>query len=79
MLDDREPMRMPVQTVQRCIRGSSSNTSCKVLPLPSVYGLPIEVVNLAAQEARCFIRKVDRRKIVEEVYAIERVRLLNVR
>lgn len=68
-----------MQTVQRCIRGPSPNTSCKVLPLPSVYGLPVEVVNVAAQEAGCPMRKVDRGKIVKEVYAIEWVRLLNVR
>lgn len=70
---------MPVQTVQRRIRGSCPNTSCKVLPLPSVYCLPVEAVNVAAQEARCLVREVGRGEVMKEVDAVERVQLLDVR
>jgi len=68
-----------VQAMQRCIRSTGSNTSCEVLPLSSVYGLSIDVVSLAAHEAGFFVRKVDRRKIVEEVYPIEGIHLRHVR
>ena len=60
VLDDRDPMGVPVQAVQRHICSSSSNTSREVLPLSSVYGLSIEVVGLAAHKARLFAGKVDR-------------------
>ena len=72
-------MGMPVQAMQRCICSTSSNTSCEVLPFSSVYGLSIEVGSLAAHEAGFFVRKVDRRKIVEEVYSIEGIHLHHVR
>ena len=68
-----------MQAMQRCIRSTSSNTSCKVLPFSSVYGLSIEVVSLAAHGAGFFVRKVDGRKIVEEVYPIEGIHLRHVR
>ena len=79
VLDDRKPMRVPVQAVQRRISSPGPDTSCKVLPLPSVYGLSIEVVNPATQEARCLMRKVGRREIVEEVYPIEGMRFRRIR
>ena len=72
-------MRMPVQAMQRCIRSTSSNTGCEILPFPSVYGLSIDVVGLSAYEAGFFVRKVGRRKIVEEVYPIEGMGLLQAR
>ena len=68
-----------MQAMQRCIRSTSSNTSCEILPLPSVYGLSIDVVGFSAHEAGFSVRKVDRRKIVEEVYPIEGIHLLQVR
>ena len=68
-----------MQAMQRCIRSTSSNTSCEVLPLSSVYGLSIDVASLAAHEAGLFVRKVDRRKIVEEVYPIKGIHLRHVR
>ena len=76
VLDDRNPMRVPVQTVQGHIRSSSPNTSCEVLPLPSVYGLSVEVQGLAAHETGLFVvGMVDGGKIVEEVYPIKGIHL----
>jgi len=68
-----------VQAVQRRVGSSSPNTSCKVLPLSSMYSFSIDVVNLAAHNANLFVGKVGERKIVEEVYPIERMFLLHVR
>jgi hypothetical protein len=64
--------------VKRCICSSSPDASSKVLPLSSVYGHSIEVMGLAAYDANIFVGKVGRRKIVEEVYPIEGIRLLPV-
>jgi hypothetical protein len=44
-----------------------------------VYGLPVEVESLAAHEAGFFVRKVDRRKIVEEVYPIKGTHARHIR
>ena len=79
VLDDRDPMRMPMQAVQRDICSSGSNTSCKVLPLPSVNGLSIDVMNLAAHGTGFLRGKVGGGKIVEEVYPIEGIQLDRVR
>jgi len=78
ILDDSDPMRVPVQTVQRHIRSSSPNTSCEILPLPGMYSLSIEVVGLAAHEAGFFVGMMYRGKIVEEVYPIEGIHLHHV-
>jgi hypothetical protein len=51
-------MRMPVQSMQRCVGGPSPNTGCKVLPLSCVYGLSINVVNGHRQ----FLHREGRRK-----------------
>jgi len=75
VLDGRDPMGMPMQAVQRDIRSSSPNTCCKVLPLPSVNSLSIEVLSLAAHKAGLFVWRVDGGEIVEEVYPIEGVQL----
>jgi hypothetical protein len=79
VLDGCDPMRMPMQAVQRCIGSSSANTSGEILPLPSMDGLFIEVVSLAAYGADLFVGKVGSRNIVEEMYAIEGMRLFWVR
>ena len=75
VLDDRDPMGVPMQVVQRDIGGSSPNTGCKVLPLPSVNGLSVDVVNLTANGAGALVGKVDRGKIVDEMYPIEGIQL----
>ena len=75
VLDDREPMRMPMQAVQRDICSSSPNTGREVLPLPSVNSLSVDVVSLAADGAGFLVGKVDRGKIVEEMYPIEGIQL----
>jgi len=75
VLDDRDPMRMPMQAVQRDICSSSPNTGCEVLPLPSVNSLSVDVVSLAAQGTGFLVGKVDRGKIVEEVYPVEGIQL----
>jgi len=56
--------------VQRCVGSPSPDTSCEVLPLSSLYGFPIDVVNPVAP--------MGRRKIVKEVYPIEGMHLLHV-
>ena len=58
VLNDRNPIRMPVQAVQRGVGSSSSNTSCEVLPLSSVYGFPADIVNFAAHKANFFMGEV---------------------
>ena len=79
VLDDCNPTRMPVQAVERGIRSPSPNTSGEVLPLPSVNSLSIDVVSLAAYDTDLFVGKMDSRKIVEEMYSIERIHLFWVR
>lgn len=79
VLDDREPMRMPMQAVQRDVGSSSPNTGRKVLPLSSVNRLSIDVVSLSAYGAGFLVGKVDGGKIVEEVYPIEGIQLDRVR
>lgn len=78
-LDDRDPMGMPVQSVQRRICSSSPDASSEVLPLSRVYSHYIEVVNLAAYGADIFVGKIGRRKIVNEVYPMGGMRLLHAR
>ena len=75
ILDDRKPVRMPVQAVQRHIRSPSTNTSCEVLPLSSVYGLSIDIVNPTAHGTGFIVGRVGGGKIVEEMYAIEGILL----
>lgn len=78
VLDDCNPMRMPVQAVESRVGSSSPNTGGEVLPLSGVDSLSIDVVSLAAYDADFIIGKVDRRKIVEEMYPIEWIHLLGV-
>lgn len=71
ILDDRKPVGMPMQAMQRHIRSPSANTSCEVLPLSSVYGLSIDIVNPAAHGTGFIVGRVGGGKIVEEMDAIE--------
>ena len=75
VLDDGDPLRMPVQAVQRYIRSSSPNTSCEVLPLSGVYGLSVEVMGLAAHETGFFVGVVDGGEVMEEVHPVEGIQL----
>lgn len=67
-----------MHTVERSIGSPSPNTGGEVLPLPSMDGLSIDVVCLAAYYTDLFMGKVDRRKVVEEMYSIEGMRLFRV-
>ena len=64
--------------MQRGVCSSSSDTSGEILPLSGVYGHSVGVVGLTAYDAYIFVGKVDRREIVEEVYPVEGMRLLQV-
>lgn len=65
--------------MQGCIGSTSPDAGSEVLPLSSMDGLSIEVVSFAANGADLFMGKVGSRKVVEEMYAIEWMRLFRVR